>query len=444
MAMDGIDGSAVIVALPTIAQSLGTDAGTASWVTVSYFMMMAALLLVFGKMAYRGAVKRVFVLGLGVFTFASLLCGISSSLDMLIAARVLQGVGASMLAAAAPIMCVKFLPTNRLGLGFGIITLGWSVGYALGPALGGFLTQYLSWHWIFLVNIPLGIAGILLSTRAVPEDAGWRKGESLDMAGAFLLFTCIVTGVFALERSSYMGSDNPVILLCSVFCAVSAAAFILTERKSARPILDLGMFGSWKFDIVLLSFFLFNMAYTGYAYLMPFFMDVELGFDSAVSGLYLLIPPVITLVLCVPIGRWSDRTQRRSFCIVSFAALTASLLVMFLVSEETGTVATVASLVMIGMSWAISGGAAASRVVETTKADFRGTASAMSSFAVYLACAMGTALFAAMFTAAAGSSGIPPGDLDPESFMNGFRAAMLAGTVMSAVAVVMSAAVRDR
>lgn len=137
--MDGVDGSIVNIALPALADGFGTDTGTVAWITVSYFIMLAGLLLIFARIAKNGAIRKVFFFGMVIFTVASLLCGISDSFEMLLIFRMVQGVGAAMMGAAAPMACVKYLPPRKLGMGLGILTLGCSVGFAIGPAIGGLI-----------------------------------------------------------------------------------------------------------------------------------------------------------------------------------------------------------------------------------------------------------------------------------------------------------------
>src|SRR5512145_3226440 len=168
--MDGIDGSIVNVALPTMAVHFDTDTGTIAWVIITYLLMMAGLLLVFGKLAERGLAKKLFLAGFVIFTIASATCGIAPTLDILLAARLVQGLGAAMIAAVAPLLCIRYLPKEMLGTALGVIAATASIGFAAGPAIGGILTQYLSWHWIFLVNIPIGIVGILFAARVIPGD----------------------------------------------------------------------------------------------------------------------------------------------------------------------------------------------------------------------------------------------------------------------------------
>jgi MFS family permease len=216
--MDGIDGSIVNVALPTMATYFGTDTGTIAWVIITYLLMMAGLLLVFGKIAGRGFTKRLFLLGFVVFTLGSAACGVASTLDILLAARLIQGIGAAMIAAVAPLLCIRYLPKKMLGTALGVIAATSSIGFAAGPAIGGILTQHFSWHWIFLVNIPIGILGILFAARVIPADEPEDRTVSFDYPGAVTLFGAMVFCTYVLEEVAARGITDPLIVTCCTLC----------------------------------------------------------------------------------------------------------------------------------------------------------------------------------------------------------------------------------
>ena len=161
--VDGLDGTIVTTVLPEIAEDLGIGAADSSWVITIYFLMMAGLILIFGKISDRGALKAVIVGGFAVFGIGSLLCAFSDSFWTMLAFRALQGVGGGMLSASGIMIAVKHLPKGLTALGLSISVLGYSVGGALGPVLGGVLTESLDWGWIFLFNVPIGVAGAFLA-----------------------------------------------------------------------------------------------------------------------------------------------------------------------------------------------------------------------------------------------------------------------------------------
>jgi len=441
--MDGLDTSIVNVALPSIASSYCIDTSTVAWVSMTYLIMMTGLILVFSKLADRGMIKKVLISGLILFSVSSLACGLSSTFEMLLACRVFQGIGAAAMGACAPLICVRFLPANKLGLGMSVVTLGASVGVALGPAIGGILAEYLSWHWIFFINVPIGIAVILFSLRSVPNDET-RTDSHFDAMGASLIMIAVSSGVFAMERFAHVGLDNSLVRFSAVVCVATFVLFIAWERKCRDPMLDLGIFRSWEFDSVLTVFLIINIVTVGSSYLLPFYLDLGMGFDSATTGMYLFIPSLVTLMICVPVSRWSDRTGRRWFCVASCAVLTIYSSIYFVIDPSMGLVPLVIALVMLGIVWGVCGGPAASRIIEVVKEKEKGTASALLFVSGYLGATIGTTLFASLFSITTGSGNTPFADLQLPTFMIGFHASMLFGAAFAAIAVALSAIVRDK
>lgn len=439
--MDGMDASIVNIALPSIASSFFIDISTAAWVSLTYFMMMAGLLLVFGRLADRGIIKRALLAGLAVFTIFSLVCGLSTTFEMLIIGRIFQGIGAAVMGACAPLLCVRFLPENRLGLGMSIIAVGASIGYASGPTLGGFLTQYLSWNWIFFINIPIGIASILFLIRAIPKDEGYVRSY-FDVPGSVLSITAIITGVFAMERSSRLGLDSVQVIAAIFICAISTSLFIIWEMRCKDPILNPKIFRSWAFDSVLLAFLIINLVGTGIWYLTPFYLSLAMGFDSAISGLFMLIPPAVTLIISVPIGRWSDRSGRRLFSIISCTAMTLSSGILFIIDPVMGIFPLIIALVLMGILWG-SCGPAASRIVEKIEYGEKGTGAALIAVATYLGASVGASFYAAFFSIFSGAGNTPFVDLDILAFLRGYHGVMLVGVAIALLAVVLSAKVKD-
>ncbi len=441
--MDGLDASIVNVALPFISSSFMVDTSTSAWVSITYLMMMAGLLLVFSRLADRGIIKRTLIVGLVIFSFFSLTCGLSTSFEMLLISRIFQGIGAAAMGACAPLLCVRYLPSNKLGVGMSIVTVGGSIGYAIGPALGGMLTQYLSWHWIFFINIPIGIVGLLFAMRAIPMDKGYARSY-FDVPGAVLMLIAVASGVFALELYTHVGLDNTQMVLTSSVCILSLISFIILEQRCKDPMLNLRLFRSWGFDSVFIAFLLINMTAMGMTYLLPFYLNLGMGFDSAMSGMFLFLPPIITLIICVPIGKWSDHTGRRWFSVFACAALAISSGIYFVIDPKMGSIPLVISLIFMGITWGVCGGPTASRIVETVDDKEKGTGSALIAVSSYLGGTIGITFFAVFFSIMANSGNTPFAEMDLSTFMTGFHAAMLLGVVLAIIAMMLSAVVRDK
>ena len=444
MVMDGLDGSIVNVALPTIAAAFGTDAGTVSWVIITYLLMMAGLILVFGKLADRGVMKWIFLLGLVLFTVGSAACGFAPSFAILLAARIVQGIGAAMIAAVAPLLIVRYLPQQMLGTGLGVLGAASSIGFAAGPALGGIITHVLSWHWIFLINIPIGILGLVVAIRVIPADHPLTEKSPFDLTGATALFGAMAFGIFALEEVSSRGVTNPVVLITAVLCVLFMILFIIRELRTSAPFIDLHIFLKWQFASVLVAFLLINVVFMGVIYLLPFYLSSAMKFDLITSGLFLLIPPALTCVASIPFGRWSDLYGRRWFMVASCVVLLVFNGIFAVMVPESGVLPLVLGLVLMGFVFGIAGGPGASRIIDHAPRGEEGTGSSLMITTVYFGGVLGTAVYATLFTFATASGGVVAfTDLDPAVFLAGFRFTILAGLVLSVIPLMLSFVVRD-
>ncbi|MFH0966594.1 MAG: MFS transporter [Methanobacteriota archaeon] len=444
MFLDGLDGSIVTIILPQISKSFDTDIGSVSWVIITYLLMMAGLILIIGKTAERGHIRKVFLLGLCVFVLGSAVCGFSPNLEILLGSRIIQGIGAAMIAATAILVCVTYLPKEMLGTALGTISMSVSIGVAAGPAIGGFISQYLSWNWAFLINIPIGIGIMFLAWYVIPPDTK-RDNHSFDIPGAALLFGLMASGVYVLERVPHLGIADVQIIICSVFCMICLILFLIRERICQVPLIHLRVFSTWEFTATLITFLLFACVYMGVIYLLPFFLLAGMEYDPVISGLYLLIPPVVTAIIGIPMGSWSDRIGRRPFAIAGSLLVIAVTGIFMLINPEKGFIPLLLGLLFMGFFQGCSGGPVASRVVETAPRGEEGTGSSLMVTAMYLGCVIGTALFASFFTmGTATKREIAFSDLDPGLFMQGFHTSMTVGLILSVIALVLSALVREK
>ncbi len=426
--MDGLDASIVNIALPSIAEDFGTDTNAVAWVTIMYFMMIAGLMLVFGRMADCGHIRKIYIIGFVLFTFSSLLCGLSQDLIMLVASRCIQGIGAAMLGAVAPMICVKFISPDKLGLAMSILMFSGAIGFGTGPAVGGVILDMSSWHWAFFINVPIGIAAVLFAFRALPKD-DIRNGSKLDLLGSALLFVSVICGVYALEMFTQDGQAAICCIMASVM-VISLIAFVFAERRTENPILSGGMFRDWKFDSSILTYLLMNVAYMGIAYIVPFYLTKELNLSYSFAGLIILIPSVVVLVVSLPAGRYGDMHGRRGLTILSTSCMVVCAIGYYLVEPDMGWLPFIPIGIMGGIVWGLCGNVA-SRIVDLAPENERGMASTMSNFLYYVGGSVGTALLASLLTFGSGSMGIPIEELTPEAFMDGYTFAVIFAIIIA-------------
>ncbi|MGA5448454.1 MFS transporter [Streptomyces umbrinus] len=291
-----LDGNIVTVAMPAIQSDLGFSAPGLAWVVNAYLIPFGGLLLLVGRLGDLVGRKRMFVAGLVVFTVASVLCGVATSQGMLIAARALQGVGGAMTSAVVLGMLVALFPEPReQAKAIAVFSAVGAAGGALGTFLGGALTQALNWHWIFLINLPIGIVAWIAALRILAPDRGAGLGKGADYPGAAL-----VTGALMLTVYAIVGAGERGLSATLVLGAVSVAlfvAFTLRQARAARPLLRLRLFRSRLLAGANGVQILMVAAMYGFQYIGALYLQRVLGFSELMTGTAFLPAPVLIGVL---------------------------------------------------------------------------------------------------------------------------------------------------
>ncbi len=238
-----LDNTVVNVALPSIQENLGADLSELQWIVTGYALSFAALMLIGGKLADAYGRRLIFVVGILVFTAASLWCGLADSGNMLILARVVQGVGAALMNPATLSIIAATFPPKERGMAIGIWAGVSALALAIGPLVGGLLTQHLSWHWIFFVNVPVGVVAIAASFLLITESRD-DTHESLDLPGLGTSALGLFALTYGLIEANTYGWTSGRILGSFVVAVVSLTAFLVIERRRRSPMLDLSLFRS--------------------------------------------------------------------------------------------------------------------------------------------------------------------------------------------------------
>lgn len=439
--MDGLDASIVNVALPEIGISFGTDTATISWISIVYMMVMAGTLVAFARIAADIGVRKVMAMGLAVFTIGSLFCGLSSSFEMLIISRIIQAIGAAMMGASGPMCCTEHLSLSKLGFGLSIVTVGASFGFAMGPAIGGFIVEFTSWHWIYLINIPIGLIMAPLMLKAIPKSSEAGGRIHLDIQGTLLLSAAIFLGTFAIETLSHSELFTYT-ALAATLCVVLMVVFVIVERRKDKPLLNINMFANRGFVAIFISLMLLNMSYMGVFYLLPFFGQITMGLSPLTVGLVLMVCSIVTMTFSIPIGRLSDNRGRRPFCMISglVSALAFALFALF--ASDMNLWILLLLMVPMGLGWSFCGGPMASNLVEHA-GDERNMASSLTNEAYYVGGAIGTAVVATLFTTFSGSSGINIADVSSSIMLDGFIPTAAICSAMAVIIIILTSLVKD-
>ena len=331
-----LDNTVVNVALPAIQRELGISRAELEWTVAAYALTFASLLLTGGKLGDLFGRRLIFVIGLIVFTTSSLFCGLSSSGAELITARAVQGVGAAlMMPATLSIISATFAVRER-GMAIGIWAGVSAMALAIGPLLGGVITEHISWNWIFYVNVPIGIAGVVAAILVVPESRDTSREQRLDLPGVLTSGIGLLAIVYALIEANQYGWTSARILCLLVIGAVALAAFVLLEQHQRLPMLDLSLFRSGTFAGANLVAILVTLAMFGIFVFFPIYMQTFLGWSPIQAGAALL-PWTLMIVVFAPIaGKLSDRVGSRWLMAGGMSVVAVCCLLLSTVTLHSG------------------------------------------------------------------------------------------------------------
>ncbi len=280
-----IDGSVVTVALPIIQADLGASVAGAQWVVNAYMLMLGALILVGGSAGDRFGRRRVFVLGVGIFTAASIACGLAPSIATLIAARAAQGVGGALLIPGSLAMISAAFPESERGKAIGSWAGLSALTTAVGPLLGGWLVDTLSWRAIFFINVPIALLTLAIAIARVPESRDASVSRTVDWWGAFLAALGLAGLAFGLTPASDSGSDHPVVLtILLVGSALVLAVFVWHEARAPSPMVPLRLFRSQVFTGANVMTLLLYFALGGVVFFLPFDLIRIQGYSATMAG----------------------------------------------------------------------------------------------------------------------------------------------------------------
>jgi EmrB/QacA subfamily drug resistance transporter len=343
-----IDGSIVNISLPTLVSSFRTDFALVQWVVLAYLLTVTTLMLGVGRLADIYGKKPIYTAGFIVFTVGSVLCGLSPTIYTLIGFRVLQAVGAAMIMALGMAITTEAFPPSERGRALGISGTIVSVGIAVGPTLGGLIVKNLSWHWIFFVNLPIGIIGTWMVVRYVPafKPAG---GQRFDYWGALTLCISLLALLVALTLGQRNGFGDRSVLLLAGAWIVFLAAFIYIELRTEQPMIDLRLFRSSLFSVSLATGLIIFICLAGTLILMPFYAENVLGYDPQQTGLLMATVPVALGVIAPVSGSLSDRFGSRPITVAGLAVLAVGFLAVSSLDAETTTLGYVLRFLPVGL-----------------------------------------------------------------------------------------------
>jgi EmrB/QacA subfamily drug resistance transporter len=317
-----IDGSIVNVALPTLVDEFDTTFALTQWVVLAYMLTQATLTLGFGRLGDMVGKKPIFTTGFVVFTTGSVLAGLSPTIGWLIAARVVQAVGAAMIFALGFAITTEAFPPTERGRALGINGTMVSLGIMAGPIVGGLIIEATDWRWIFFVNLPIGIIGTITAVRFIPNTKP-RGGQRFDFAGAVAFFFGLLGFLLGLTLGQEAGFTAPAVLGLLAVSIISFVAFVAIEHRVDQPMLDLTLFRRQDLSVNLVTGFVAFFAISGLLLLAPFYLTDVVGLSPSEIGLVLGAIPITMGIIAPLSGSLSDRIGTRSVTVTGLAIMTA-------------------------------------------------------------------------------------------------------------------------
>ena len=439
--MTYLDNNIINVAIPVIEDDLGLSTAGMEWVVSSYILTFAGLMLIGGRLADLLGRRRIFLIGLGVFTAASLGAGLAGNVEILIGARAVQGVGAALLTPTTlAIISATFTDKRERNVAVGVWGAVGALALAAGPLLGGLLSQHVSWEWIFFINVPLGLATAALAVWAIDEsrDAVERR---LDLWGLVASTISLSTLTFALIEGNGRGWDSATILSSFAVAAVTAAWFVRVELTVTDPMVDLALFRDRVYTGALVSLMLWAFGLFGIYFFTSLYLQGVLGFSPTRAGL-----TFVPMALCMAVAAASSESIARRFgahrsVSLGMGLMGVSIASVALFGQDAGMLDLMPSFVAMGIGGGLTIPLTAV-VLGIMPQDQAGVASGVFNTSRELAGLLGITVIGVILTSRQDSA-LASGALPLDAFLSGYRLGLLvAGALVVAGAVAAWAALR--
>ena len=403
--MATLDTSIVNISLPKIGLSFHVPlSGMVEWVIIAYLIVIAGLLLTLGRLLDMVGQKLLWVLGLFIFTVSSALCGAAPTLLFLVILRAIQAVGGAMIMAISPAMITRAFPAGERGRALGILALVVAAGTSAGPTVGGLITEAFTWRWIFYINVPIGITGMVVAWRLLTEPMHLRWGrQQFDPIGAILLSVSVTCLMLGLSFGQEVGWGSATIVGLFVAALVVGAAFIINERRVNHPIVDFSLFRNRLFTAAITSSFLCFLSLFAVMFLMPFYLEELLALPVHLAGLLMTAVPLTIAVVAPFSGMLSDRFGSRLLSSLGLAIVCLGLWFLSRLTSQVTMFDIVWPLVVTGFGQALFQPPNNNAIMSSVPPQRLGIASGFLSTVRVLGQSSSVALSGAIFTTLGGA-----------------------------------------
>src|SRR5581483_138097 len=436
-----LDNTIVNVALPSIQRSLHLKISELEWVVTGYALTFGALMLTGGKLADLLGRRLIFVVGLAIFTLSSLACGLANGADLLIAARVVQGVGAALMnPSTLSIITVTFPPRQR-GTAIGIWAGVSALALAIGPLVGGIITEHINWNWIFFINVPVGAIAVVAALMLIDESRDTSHEQKPDVPGLLSSSLGLFALSYALIEANTYGWTSGRILVAFAVAAVALAGFILLERHQRLPMLDLSLFRNVGFAGANGVMLLVGLGMFGVFFYVSLFLQQVLDYSPIQAGASFLPWTILIILIAPQAGRLTDRIGPRPLVASGMIVLAGSLFLFSRMSAHESFWGLLPGMLLGGFGMAIAMAPTTAAAMSSVRPDKAGVGSAVLNSMRQVGGSLGIAVMGAIVAAsasgtasAAGAGGHP----DPAAFMRGFHHALDVGAAIAVLGAVLA------
>lgn len=419
--MSALDGSVVNTLLPVLGHALHTTVAGIEWVTTIYLLVISGLLLSVGRAGDLFGHKRLFLAGFALFVVGSALCGLANSAHALVALRVVQALGASMLMATSPAILTRSFPASQRGRALGAQGTFTYLGLTVGPSLGGWLADAFGWRSVFYINVPVGVLAIALAMHSIADDHVSRAEERFDFVGAALFTAGLVALMVALNQGQEWGWVSALTLGTAAAALVILTMFVRAERRRPAPMLDLSLFGNRTFSASTVSALLNYACVYAVTFVLPFLLIQGRGLSTAQAGLVLTAQPIVMAVVAPISGALSDRLGSRGLATVGMLLLAAGLVALGLLVAHASLLQLASALALVGLGIGIFVSPNNSALMGAAPRNRQGIASGVLATARNVGMVLGVGFAGAIFTTIASQGASPAAGL-----VAGVRASLLA------------------
>ncbi len=435
MFLQCLNTSLITVPLPKISSDLGINVSSSSWLLLAYSIGTCSMLIPFTKYAKNGRSRPFFIYGVILFLFTSFDCYLAKDFLTLMILRFIQGASISMAVATCPIFVVQKMPENIRGTAMGTIAAGTGLAMAIGPSIGGILTEFISWHMLFLINIPIGLGVLIVAIIFLPKDSLVVPGKDPAFYGCVALFATIMFGLMLIENIGNWGAVQIFIVGFIAFFSLLILVWNICYSKGREPVIHPGLLRSKLFKYIAISAAIGSMITEGSFYLLPYFMEISWGMGITECGIYFGLVSVTTFACARLTGKYCDNHSSKYPAITSFICTLIFSILFVILIPGSGFALLILSACMVGASFAMFETAQYLRMIRNTPSEFKEESAIMVDVVTYIGASLGLIFYSTVFDTVVPLAKNGMEYLSAAAMTHGFHAAGILGILLSIIGV---------